>query len=92
MSSLEKWHFKKEISFSNLLTTIVGLLAIIGWVFTLQADVQVLKVRQDNTETGMVSLGSDMQSLEILIIQRLDSFGDRQYDHLSRQHSSSGEQ
>ena len=74
MANMEKWHLNKEVSFSNLLTTIISLLAIVGWVFTLQGRVSVLESRQEKMET--------------MIIQRLDTIANRQYDHLSREHAN----
>jgi len=76
MTSIEKWHLKKEISFGNLLTSIISIAALAAWLFTLQGRVSILEARQTTLETTIIS--------------RLDTIANRQYDHLSGQHVNKG--
>ena len=80
--SLERWHLKKEISFGNLLTSIIGITAIVVWIFALQNRVSINETRIEAiVETDDV-IRSEVQMMAGNIMLELKTIGNRQYDHL----------
>jgi len=89
--SLERWHLKKEISFGNLLTSIIGITAIVVWIFALQNRVSITETRLDaivatdkHITQEIISMGNSVMTKAMgeSLMSELKTIGQRQYDHL----------
>lgn len=80
--SLERWHLRKEISFGNLLTSIIGITAIVVWIFALQSRVSVNETKIDAIAKTDTIIRSEVKNMSDTIMLELKTIGNRQYDHV----------
>ena len=80
--SMESWHLKKEVSFGNLLTSVIGITAIVVWIFALQNRVSINETRLDAIVLTDGVIREEVQTMGANIMSELKTMGNRQYDHL----------
>lgn len=80
MTSLESWHFAKTISFSNVLTTVMALVAIVIWIVDIQERVGINEYKIGENDKQVEVVRNEVQTMGAIIMSKLDTIEARQYE------------